>query len=327
MHNSNFIFLFKKSSVMNKHLFFMYGKQLFFLISLLTVIVLDASSQGQVTKPDVKTYPSVSVPNTEMRTFYSSILNQEMNIYIKLPISYYNNPQKVYPALYFTDANRSFPMVANMISIFEVPRLVEPEIIVIGIGYKIKDLADWGAWRTRDLTPTNIPALDTTWATMLTRMTGRQFVVKSGGAATFLEFIVREVFPFVESNYRVSLTGRGIGGYSYGGLFSLYVLFKQPELFSIYYAGSPSIDYDKGVLFNFEREYASTHKDLNAKLFMSAGMSEDTMMVNNMKKMADLIQSRNYPGLTVETHVFPGETHESCYPSSIMRALRVLYNR
>jgi len=293
----------------------------------LTVIVLDASSQGQVTKPDVKTYPSVSVPNTEMRTFYSSILNQEMNIYIKLPISYYHNPQKVYPALYFTDANRSFPMVANMISIFEVPRLVEPEIIVIGIGYKIKDLADWGAWRTRDLTPTNIPALDTTWATMLTRMTGRQFVVKSGGAATFLEFIVREVFPFVESNYRVSLTGRGIGGYSYGGLFSLYVLFKQPELFSIYYAGSPSIDYDKGVLFNFEREYASTHKDLNVKLFMSAGMSEDTMMVNNMKKMADLIQSRNYPGLTVETHVFPGETHESCYPSSIMRALRVLYNR
>ena len=305
----------------------MYGKQLFFLISLLTVIVLDASSQGQVTKPDVKTYTSVSVPNTEMRTFYSSILNQEMNIYIKLPISYYHNPQKVYQALYFTDANRSFPMVANMVSIFEVPRLVEPEIIVIGIGYKIKDLADWGAWRTRDLTPTNIPALDTTWATMLTRMTGRQFVVKSGGAATFLEFIVREVFPFVESNYRVSLTGRGIGGYSYGGLFSLYVLFKQPELFSIYYAGSPSIDYDKGVLFNFEREYASTHKDLNAKLFMSAGMSEDTMMVNNMKKMADLIQSRNYPGLTVETHVFPGETHESCYPSSIMRALRVLYNR
>ena len=305
----------------------MYGKQLFFLISLLTVIVLDASSQGQVTKPDVKTYTSVSVPNTEMRTFYSSILNQEMNIYIKLPISYYHNPQKVYPALYFTDANRSFPMVANMISIFEVPRLVEPEIIVIGIGYKIKDLADWGAWRTRDLTPTNIPALDTTWATMLTRMTGRQFVVKSGGAATFLEFIVREVFPFVESNYRVSPTGRGIGGYSYGGLFSLYVLFKQPELFSIYYAGSPSIDYDKGVLFNFEKEYASTHKDLNAKLFMSAGMSEDTMMVTNMKKMADLLQARNYPGLTVETHIFPGETHESCYPSSIMRALRVLYNR
>jgi predicted alpha/beta superfamily hydrolase len=321
------MFLIKKSVVMKKHLSFMFGKQLFFLISLLIAALLDASSQDQVIKPDVKNYPSVSIPNTEMRTFYSAILNQEMNIYIKLPVSYNTNPRKVYPAWYFTDANRSFPMVANMVSIFEVPRLVEPEIIVIGIGYKIKDLADWGAWRTRDLTPTNVPALDTSWAKMLTGMTGRQFVVKSGGAATFLDFIVREVFPFVESNYRVSPTDRGIGGYSYGGLFSLYVLFNQPELFSIYYAGSPSIDYDKGVLFSFEKEYESTHKDLNAKLFMSAGGSEDTLMVTNMKKMAELMQSRNYPGLTVETHVFPGETHESCYPSSIMRALRVLYNR
>jgi hypothetical protein len=66
---------------------------------------------------------------------------------------------------------------------------------------------------------------------------------------------------------------------------------------------------------------------MNAKLFMSAGMSEDTMMVTNMKKMADLLQSRKYPCLVVETHVFPGENHESCYPSSIMRAIRVLYNR
>jgi predicted alpha/beta superfamily hydrolase len=313
--------------VMKKYYPFRYGKYLFFLMSLLFVALLDAASQDQEKKPDVKNVPSVLIPNTEMRTFYSSILNQEMNIYIKLPISYYNNPQKVYPAWYLTDANRSFPMVANMVSIFEVPKLSEPEILVIGIGYKIKDLADWGSWRTRDLTPTNIPALDTSWAKMLTRMTGRQFVVKSGGAATFLEFITKELFPFIESNYRVSKTDRGIGGYSYGGLFSLFVLFKQPELFRIYYAGSPSIDYDKGVLFNFEKEYALTHKDLNAKLFMSVGGSEDSLMVTNMKKMAELLRSRSYPGLTVETQVFPEENHESCIPSSIMRALRVLYNR
>ena len=218
-------------------------------------------------------------------------------------------------------------MVANMVSIFEVPKNVEPEILVIGIGYMIKNLADWGAWRTRDLTPTNIPALDTTWAKTLTAMTGRKFDVKSGGAATFLEFIVKEVFPFVESNYRVSPVGRGIGGYSYGGLFTLYVLFKHPELFSIYYAGSPSLDYDKGVLFGYEKDYESNHKDLKAKLFMSAGGSEDSLMITNMNKMAELLKALNFPGLKVETFVFPGENHESGIPSSIMRALKVLYNR
>jgi predicted alpha/beta superfamily hydrolase len=312
---------------MKKYLSIVYGKQLFLLQSLLFTAVLDVASQDQVIKPEIKNYSSVSIPNTEMRTFYSAILNQEMNIYIKLPVSYYANPQKVYPAWYFTDANHSFPMVANIVSTFEVPRPVEPEIVIIGIGYKISDLADWGAWRTRDLTPTNVPALDTSWAKTLSLFTGRQFEVKSGGAATFLEFIVREVIPFVESNYRVSPTGRGIGGYSYGGLFSLYVLFRQPELFSIYYAGSPSISFDKGVLFNFEKEYAAAHNNMNAKLFMSAGGSEDSLMVSDMRKMADLLKSRNYPGLTVESYVFPGETHLSCLPSSIMRALRILYKR
>jgi predicted alpha/beta superfamily hydrolase len=327
LHNNILKFLIKIPVTMKKILSFKYKKELFFLIPFLFVSLLNVSSQVQVIKPDIKNYPPVSIPNTEMRTFYSAILNQEINIYVKLPISYYNDPQKIYPAWYLTDANRSFPMVANMVSIFEVPKIVEPEILVIGIGYKIKDLADWGAWRTRDLTPTNIPALDTSWAKTLTAITGRKFVVKSGGASTFLEFIVKEVFPFVESNYRVSPNGRGIGGYSYGGLFTLYVLFKQPELFSIYYAGSPSIDYDKGVLFNYEKDYASTHKDLNAKLFMSAGGSEDSLMVTNMNRMAELLKALNYPGLTVETYVFPRENHESSIPSSIMRALKVLYKR
>jgi predicted alpha/beta superfamily hydrolase len=246
-----------------------------------------------------------------------------------LPLSYNTNPQKIYQAWYFTDANRSFPMVANIESIFDLSpsKPVEPEIIIIGIGYKIKDMGDWASWRARDLTPTNVPSVDSGWAKTLSGFTGRQYEVRTGGAGTFLDFIVKEVFPFVESNYRVSSTNRGIGGYSYGGLFSLYVLFKQPDLFNIYYAGSPSIGHDNAVLFNFEKEYASLHKDIKANLFMSVGGSEDSWTITNMKKMTDLLKSRNYPGLTVETYVFPDETHQSCYPSSIMRAFRVLYKR
>jgi predicted alpha/beta superfamily hydrolase len=269
----------------------------------------------------------VSVPNTEMRSFYSKILGQDMILFIKLPSRYYNDSQKSYPSWYFTDGNRSFPLIANIASIFEIPMPSEPELIIISIAYKIKDMADWGAWRTRDLTPTNIPSLDSSWAKTLTSMTGRQFEVKSGGAKRFLECVKKEVIPLIESNYRVSTTDRGIGGYSYGGLFSLYVLFSQSELFSIYYAGSPSIDYDKGVLFNLEKDYSISHKNLKAKLFMSAGEKEDSSMINNMEKMADVLESRKYPGLSVTTCVFQNETHQSCIPASIMRAFRVLYNK
>jgi len=267
----------------------------------------------------------VSVPNTEMRSFYSKILGQDMVLFIKLPSRYYNDSQKSYPSWYFTDGNRSFPLIANIASIFEIPVPSEPELIIINIAYKIKDMADWGAWRTRDLTPTSVPSIDSSWAKTLTGMTGRQFEVKTGGAKKFLECVEKEVIPLVESSYRVSLADRGLGGYSYGGLFSLYVLFSKPGLFSIYYAGSPSISYDKGVLFNLEKEYSISHKDLKAKLFMSAGEKEDTSMINNVGKMADILKSRKYAGLSVTTCVFQNETHQSCIPASIMRAFRVLY--
>jgi predicted alpha/beta superfamily hydrolase len=286
-----------------------------------------AFSQNQPLQADIHSYPLVTVPLTETRAFYSKILDQEMVLYIKIPATYTTNTQKVYPCYYGTDANLAFAMIASMANTFEVPVIVEPEIFVVGIGYKIKDMGDWGAWRTRDLTPTNIPSSDAYWSGIFSKYAGRQVEVTTGGAAKFLDCIEKEVLPFMESNYRVSPTGRGLGGYSYGGLFSLYVLFKRPELFSIYYAGSPSIRYDKGLLYTYEKEYADQHGDLNATLFMTAGGAEDSVMIANINRMASQLESRNYPGLKVETQVFPDETHMSCVPAAWMRAFRVLYKK
>jgi len=303
------------------------GKQLVLLLSFLFAVLPNAFSQNQPEQTDVSNYPLVTIPGTETRSIYSKILEQEMILYIKIPASYKINTQKIYPCWYVTDANLSFAMIADMANFFEVPVIIEPELFIVGIAYKIRDMGDWGAWRTRDLTPTNIPSSDTYWTGIFSKFAGRQVEVKTGGSAKFLEFIEKEVFPFMETNYRVSSTGRGLGGYSYGGLFSLYVLFKQPELFTIYYAGSPSIKYDKGILYNYEKEYASTHKDLNAKLLMTAGGAEDSIMIANVKILAAQLESRNYPGLSVETHVFPGETHQTCVPSALMRAFMVLYKK
>jgi uncharacterized protein len=295
-----------------------------YLISFLLAIASEVNSQNQIPTGSSGLSP-VTVPGTETRDFHSNILNRDMVLFIKFPVSYHSNPQKVYPCWYFTDANLSFPLVASIAGIFDFPEITGPEIFIVGIGYKIQNMGEWGAFRSKDLTPTNIPSADDFWSGFFSKVSGKQIDVKTGGAAKFLDFFVTELFSFIESNYRVSPTGRGLGGYSYGGLFSLYVLFSQPELFNIYYAGSPSIKYDNGLLFTLEDKYAQSYKDLKAKLFMSAGGSEDTIMVSNVKKMAAQLESRNYPGLTMNTHVFPDETHNTCIPSSVMRAFSVLY--
>ncbi|MBE0679365.1 MAG: alpha/beta hydrolase [Bacteroidales bacterium] len=310
--------------VMKKH-----PKRYFIETLLLTAVLVvfiapSAVAQEHKTASTPGAYPPVIVPNTEMRSIHSEILDRQMSIYVKLPAAYYKNPEKVYPVWYVTDANRSFPMLANMVSIFDVPFPTLPEIVLIGIGYEIGDMADFAAWRTRDLTPVNEPWADENVGKWLSEMTGRETVVRSGGGPIFLRFITDELFPFVESDYRVSSGDRCLGGISYGGLFTLYVMFEKPELFTKYFAGSPTIGYANGYLFKAEAEYAATHDDLNARLFMTMGALEDSVMISNMHRMTDQLRSRKYPGFTIMTHVFPDEWHQSCGAPAMMRALVVL---
>jgi uncharacterized protein len=267
----------------------------------------------------------VTIPNTELRTIYSRIVNQEFSIYIQLPPNYAADSAATYPVLYVTDANRSFPMVANSSTVLTFPKGNLPEIIVVGIGYPIRDMADWAAWRTRDLTPTNDTATDNYWNRTLARMTGRKYDVRSGGASKFLEFIIQELIPFMESNYRVSHTDRGLAGYSYGGLFALYTLFTHPESFNRIFAGSPSVEYDHDNIFKYASDVAATGKGLKAKVFLSVGSLEDSSTIAGVKKMTTVLQSRYGSSIQISSQVFDGEDHRSCMSAAMMRAFRVLY--
>ena len=187
-------------------------------------------------------------------------------------------------------------------------------------------MSDWAKWRTRDLTPVVNLADEQIWEGILRRMTGDTTIhVETGGAPRFLSFICDELIPFVESEYQVLEEDRALGGYSYGGLFTLFAMFERPAVFQRYFAGSPSIVYANGVLFELEKALSESHTDLPARLFMSMGELEDQNGKAAVKKMAEVLESRNYPSLEVQTHVFEGDWHGSAYPASVMRAFSTLY--
>jgi predicted alpha/beta superfamily hydrolase len=249
-----------------------------------------------------------------------------MYLYVKLPRSY-ERTEDDYPVLYCLDANRTFPIYATTSLIYETPAFGAREIVIVGIGYKVdpdslKGLAQWGAWRTRDLTPVNRPDVDSYWQEVLSKIPGvNGKSVLTGGASRFLNCLQKEVIPFIEANFRVSRENRGLAGYSYGGLFVLYTLFHAPEAFQRYFAGSPSM-WD--VVFEYEQAYADTHTDLPAKLLMTAG-SRETDLLERFQRMADNLESRGYPGLEIQTQIIEGEGHVSGGVSAISRALGLLY--
>lgn len=199
----------------------------------------------------------------ETSILHSDIVNNDFEIQVSLPAEYMDN-DSTYPVLFCTDANENFGLVSGIAAILSFRGDEIPPVVVVGIGYPLKGLEDWGARRHSDLTPTYMPERSSGWQEELSRISGRDDLkVRSGDAPLLLEFINQELIPFVESNYRVNSTDRAIFGYSLGGLFSLYALFHAPEIFQRYFAGEPSIWWDDATILSDEAAYAATRDDLH----------------------------------------------------------------
>ena len=257
-------------------------------------------------------YPRATIPDTEVRSVHSAIVDENFGISVALPRGYTSSDAD-YPVLYMTDADMWFAAATQIIRFMQV-REELPQMLLVGIGYGAEDTREWRTRRRRDLTPSHVPD-----------EAGRP----SGGAADFLRFIREELMPFVNENYRTS-SDNALAGGSLGGLFALYTLFHAPDAFQRYIISSPSIGWDDRVTLDYEAEYAATHSDLPATIFMSVGGLEETpggesRMITNMRQLADSLLSRCYPNLRLETVVFEGETHVSVIPAATSRGLRVIY--
>ena len=65
-------------------------------------------------------------------------------------------------------------------------------------------------------------------------------------------------------------------GCSAGGLFTLYTLLTQPDLFTGYAAASPHIPWDNEVLYKYEQEFAKKRLPNPVSVYMTVGDVELT---------------------------------------------------
>ena len=236
-------------------------------------------------------------------------------IYVKLPSNYNSNPDKIYPVLYVTDADYSFPVI-NRLG-WRAGGI--EDYILVGLSYAKGE--NGGLSRRRDYTPTTTGAPDAPVGAVY------------GGAKHYLEYIKTQVIPFVESKFRADKTRRIYAGHSYGGLFGAQILLNDPTLFSGYILGSPSLWYDSRYTFKTEAEYAATHTDLPADVFMFIGEYETPGlgpakdpnrydMVTDTQDFAKVLQSHNYPSLKVKYEVLNDEDHGTIAPRGYTHALQ-----
>jgi predicted alpha/beta superfamily hydrolase len=242
-----------------------------------------------------------TIPATEVIAIQAKNVKQEYRVSVALPYSYLSKPRKRYPVIYLIDANFYFGMVTELTRLMPLCGGV-PETIVVGIGYPVDEPLDTAfnqiaALRSRDLTPVVDKELEEKDAKEL-----KVERVRTGGARRFLQFIKSELIPAIEVEFRASSTDRILAGHSYGGLFVLYALFQQPNLFNGYVACSPSLWYRDRVTFKYESRFAKTHKTLPVKLYLGVGDLEEgteSHMVSNTIQFAARMKNRNYKGFSL----------------------------
>ena len=259
--------------------------------------------KAQTAEPQSTIFANVSIPDSQVRQLESAATGRNYDIYVLLPPDYAQN-QKQYPVLYVLDGQWDFKLLDSIYGGLLYDGFV-PEMIIVGITYSGED-ADYNALRAMDYTPVHDP-----------------FVAGSGDASKFFAFLKEQLIPFIESEYQADASQRVLMGSSYGGTFTLYALFSEPGFFSGYVAASPAVPYGGRFAFKQEAKYASSHKDLPARLFLSVGGVEQ--LRNPVEEFMHILSERNYTGLEMETRIIEGERHAGNKPEAYNRGLRFIF--
>lgn len=252
----------------------------------------------------------VSLPSTEQFTVKSKTTGVEYRIDAWIPPGL--DTMKVRPSVfYITDGNVFLPMMALTYQALNLGGGLPP-LIFVGVGYPdtLSGMSPFiMASRTRDYTPTRAPGA--MWDS-------------AGKGGDFLGFLKGELIPLVESRYRADSSMRGLGGHSFGGLFSTYVLLHEPTLFSRWWIGSPSLWWDAKVPFTWLPTAAKRAQQPAGRAFVTVGSDESDVMVPPMKELSAKLRTI-FPSLHVGSRVYEGETHTSVIGGAMASALRFLY--
>jgi predicted alpha/beta superfamily hydrolase len=285
------------------------------IVSLLFVQVLSSCApqssavqtpQVQSAQPQSDAFPRVTIPESEVRQLESSATGRSYDIYVRLPSSYALNQKQEYPILYVLDGQWDFKLLDSIYGGLEYDGFV-PEMIIVSITYSGED-PDYGSLRAMDYTPMQ-----------------DRFVPGSGDAPKFFSFLKEELIPFIETEYEADPSRRILMGHSFGGIFTLYAMFREPELFSGYVSASPAIVFGETSLFPQEAAYASEHQDLPVRLFLSVGELEE--LARPVQEFMQVLSERGYPGLIMETRIIEGERHAGNKPEAYNRGLRFVFSR
>jgi uncharacterized protein len=242
---------------------------------------------------------SSGLDGAERVTLTSTVLGEERTLAIVTPASYAAR-RGHYPVLYLTDGDAQIGHTRATVEFLAQNELM-PEMILVGI---------LNTARTRDLTPTGGTAEEGARSP------------SAGGGERFLDFIEKELIPFIDARYRTEPV-RVLAGHSFGGLLAIHALLTRPDLFQAVIAASPSLFWDDGLLMREAAALGARRKALPRELYFTLGEREaSNAVLEDFNAFAQALKQAPWKDFRWGWRVLPEEDHGSTVLLSYYAGLR-----
>jgi len=203
--------------------------------------------------------PTAILPNVLFYNATNPSFNQTYQISISYPFEWGSSPNvtnKTALTMYVLDGNALGLTAAEGFKRRKPVDSKQPDSIVVNVGYALTDSVYALIQRRIDYTP-RIPLREP----------------MPYGADDFMSFVNRSLRPWVHRTVfpGVKLTRDALYGHSGGGLFAIYSLITDPDMFDTYIIASPALSLNNGSYLNDITRRIGNGIDLPGELGVSNG--------------------------------------------------------
>lgn len=247
-------------------------------------------------------------------SLHSAILNETRTLNIYLPEGYSASDSTHYPVIYMVDGGikEDFFHISGLVRFNNqewVNRL--PPSIVVGI-----ENVD----RRRDCSFA-VDQLDF----LKTMGFDPRYFSTAGGSAQYIQFLAKELQPYIAEQYKVN-DHKTIIGESFAGLLATEILLKHRSLFDTYIIISPSLWWGSQKLLVDATQHLKAARKSPVRVYLSAcNKEEDLTMYNDAARLNEILKQHGGKETQVHFDYLPNETHATTMHQAVYNAFRMLY--
>lgn len=250
-----------------------------------TVVNLDIAAWQDNFAPAPKQHTATAQVHIISDKFDMPQLGRQRRIWIYLPKDYASS-KKRFPVIYMHDGQNLFDQYTSGYGEWGIDEMLDKvstqkECIVVGIDHG-------GDYRITEYDP-------------------YQSQYGAGRGANYVDFLVKTLKPYIDSHYKTKKGAKytTIAGSSMGGLISMYAAIKYPHVFGSAGIFSPAF----WIAPEIYTLTAQSNLAGKARFYFVCGDAESDQMVNDMKRMAAIMQQKGAKASNIPVTVIKGASH------------------